>query len=218
MTDLTPSCRLVILISGRGSNMQAIVSMIEEQGLPAQVCAVISNQIDAEGVNWAKERGVATACISHRDFATRADFDQALLQEIDNYQPDYVLLAGFMRVLSPFFVEHYHGRLINIHPSLLPSFPGLRTHEQALEAGVQCHGSTVHFVTPVLDHGPIIAQSIVPVLASDTPDTLAERVLATEHVVYTEAVRWLIQGQVHLDAHDKVQVNGLEQRSFYFHA
>lgn len=192
--------------------------MIEEQALPAQVCAVISNQPDAEGVHWAQQQGITTACVSHRDYATRAQFDQALLQQIDNYQPDYVLLAGFMRVLSPFFVEHFRGRLINIHPSLLPSFPGLHTHEQALQAGVQCHGSTVHFVTPVLDSGPIIAQSVIPVLASDTAQSLAQRVLATEHTVYAQAVRWLIEGKVRLDVNDRVQAHGLEQRSFYFHA
>lgn len=218
MTESTSSCRLVILISGRGSNMRAIVEMIEEQDLSAQVCAVISNQSQAEGLHWAKQHGLPARCVAHRDYATRVEFDQALRQEIDRYQPDYVLLAGFMRVLSPFFVEHYAGRLINIHPSLLPCFPGLHTHEQALQAGVQFHGSTVHFVTPVLDHGPIIAQSTVPVLAQDDADSLAKRVLATEHIIYTEAVRWLIQGQVTLDEQNQVQVAGVTQRGFYFHA
>ncbi|MFD4121143.1 phosphoribosylglycinamide formyltransferase [Alcaligenes faecalis] len=218
MTDSTLPCRLVVLISGRGSNLQAIGELIKTAGLNGRIEAVISNKGDAPGLEWAQRQGLPTETVSHREFATREAFDQALARVIDRYQPDYVLLAGFMRILSTGFVQHYAGKLINIHPSLLPSFPGLNTHQQALDAGVQFHGCSVHFVTPVLDDGPIIAQSIVPVLHDDDAKTLAERVLATEHHVYTEAVRWLIEGRVRLQADGRVEVAGLAHRGFYFPA
>ncbi|ALO39772.1 phosphoribosylglycinamide formyltransferase [Alcaligenes faecalis] len=218
MTDSTLPCRLVVLISGRGSNLQAIGELIKTAGLNGRIEAVISNKGDAPGLEWAQRQGLPTETVSHREFATREAFDQALARVIDRYQPDYVLLAGFMRILSTGFVQHYAGKLINIHPSLLPSFPGLNTHQQALDAGVQFHGCSVHFVTPVLDDGPIIAQSIVPVLHDDDAQTLAERVLATEHHVYTEAVRWLIEGRVRLQADGRVEVAGLAHRGFYFPA
>jgi phosphoribosylglycinamide formyltransferase-1 len=208
------NCRLVVLISGRGSNMQTIVNTVRTQGLPAEVCAVIANKANASGLEWARAHGIQAKLVAHRDYATRTEFDQALAQAIDAYRPDYVLLAGFMRVLTPEFVEHFNGRLLNIHPSLLPAFPGLHTHQQALATGVQWHGCTVHFVTPVLDHGPIVAQGAVPVLADDTPDTLAERVLGVEHHLYAQVVRWLAEGRVSLDAMQRVHVRGVASRSF----
>ena len=205
---------MVVLISGRGSNMQAIVNSVNSLALPAQICAVISNKASATGLAWAREQGVATVAVEHRDYASREAFDTALACAIDEYEPHYVLLAGFMRVLTPAFVERFNGRLINIHPSLLPAFPGLHTHQQALATGVQWHGCTVHFVTPVLDHGPIVAQGLVPVLAGDTPDDLAERVLQVEHRLYADVVRWLAEGRVSLDAMRRVHVRGVASRSF----
>lgn len=216
MADLTKgNCRFVILISGRGSNMQTIVDTIERERLPAQVCAVLSNRADAAGLTWARERGIDAAAVPHRDYATREAFDQALAAAIDEHDPDYVLLAGFMRVLTPGFVERYEGRLLNIHPSLLPSFPGLHTHQQALTLGIQWHGCTVHFVTAQLDHGPIVAQGIVPVMAGDDPDALATRLLAVEHKMYAQVVRWLAEGRVSLDEKQQVvKVAGAATRAF----
>lgn len=205
--------RLVILISGRGSNMQAIVDTVRAQSLPLEVCAVIANKADSAGLAWAREQGLDARLVAHRDYASRAEFDQALAQLIDGYRPDYILMAGFMRVLTTEFVERYSGRLLNIHPSLLPAFPGLHTHQQALAMGVQWHGCTVHFVTPVLDHGPIVAQGAMPVLAGDTPDTLAARLLELEHEVYALVVRWLAEGRVELDAAgQRATVRGVSHR------
>ncbi|AZW19197.1 phosphoribosylglycinamide formyltransferase [Bordetella hinzii] len=207
-------CRFVILISGRGSNMQSLVQSCEDQGWPAQVAAVIASRPDAAGLQWAAGRGIPTAALFHKDFASREAFDAALAEVIDRFEPDYVLLAGFMRVLTPGFVNHYAGRLVNIHPSLLPAFPGLHTHAQALATGVRVHGCTVHFVTPVLDHGPIIAQGCVPVLAGDTPEALAGRVLEVEHVAYPAAARWLAERRVSLTADHRVEVEGDPARLF----
>ncbi|TFL11414.1 phosphoribosylglycinamide formyltransferase [Pusillimonas caeni] len=207
-------CRFVVLVSGRGSNMRAIVQTLRERELPAEVCAVVSSSPRAAALGWAREQGIATEVLPHQDYASRELFDAALAQAIEAYRPDYVLLAGFMRVLTTGFVERFNGRLVNIHPSLLPSFPGLHTHQQALAMGVQWHGCTVHFVTPVLDHGPIIAQGVVPVLAGDTPADLADRLLQVEHRVYGEVVGWLARGQVTLDAMQRVQVRGVANRSF----
>jgi phosphoribosylglycinamide formyltransferase-1 len=207
-------CRFVILISGQGSNMQALVQACQSKACPGEVVAVVSNRAQAGGVKWAQGQGIATEVIAHTDFASREAFDQALVKAIDRYSPDYVLLAGFMRILTPAFVEHYASRLVNIHPSLLPAFPGLHTHEQALAMGVQSHGCTVHFVTPVLDHGPIIAQGVVPVLANDTPDTLAARVLTVEHRVYPAVASWLAQSLVRLMPDQRVQVEGVPKRLF----
>jgi phosphoribosylglycinamide formyltransferase-1 len=212
-TSSIKPCRLVVLISGRGSNMQTIVNTVRQPGVNAQVCAVLANK-DASGLQWAAEQGIPVQAVPHRQYPSREAFDAALMQAIDVYEPDYVLLAGFMRVLTPGFVEHYNGRLINIHPSLLPAFPGLHTHQQALAMGVQWHGCTLHFVTPVLDHGPIIAQGVVPVLATDTPDDLAGRLLHVEHIMYEHVVQWLAQGRVSLDAMQRVQVRGLANRAF----
>ncbi len=190
---------IVILISGRGSNMEAIVRAAQSEQWPARIAAVISNRADASGLEFAAQRGIPTAVIPSRDYATRAQFDSALREKIDTFAPDLVVLAGFMRILTAPFVEHYHGRMLNIHPSLLPSFPGLATHRQALVAGVKLHGATVHFVTPDLDHGPIVAQVAVPVQEEDSEEALAERVLEQEHVIYPRAVRWFIDGRLRLD-------------------
>jgi phosphoribosylglycinamide formyltransferase-1 len=183
---------LVILISGRGSNMQAII----DAGLP--VAAVISNRADAPGLEIAAARGIATAVVEHRRFASRAAFESALAGRVDEFRPRLVALAGFMRVLAPQFVQRFQGRLLNIHPSLLPAFPGLGTHERALAAGVKVHGCTVHFVTAELDHGPIVVQAAVPVLADDDAAALAARVLEQEHVVYPRAARWFLDGRLQL--------------------
>ena len=187
--------KIVILISGRGSNMQAIL----EARLPLTVAAVISNDATAAGLATAQGHGVATQVGDHRAFAERAAFDTALAAAIDAHAPDLVVLAGFMRILTPAFVGHYRDRIINIHPSLLPSFTGLHTHRRALAAGVKVHGCSVHFVTPELDHGPIVAQAVVPVLAVDSEEALAARVLAREHVLYPLAVRWFVEGQLQVD-------------------
>lgn len=206
--------RFVILISGQGSNMQKIVDSCLEDRCAADVLAVISNRPLSSGLKWARDREIATHVVSHTDFSNRNEFDAALSATIDQYSPDYVLLAGFMRVLTPEFVQHYAGRLVNIHPSLLPAFPGLHTHAQAIAKGVQAHGCTVHFVTPVLDHGPIIAQGVVPVMSDDTPESLAERVLSVEHVVYPQVAIWLAQGLVHLMPDQRVNVDAVHSRIF----
>ena len=187
--------RIVILISGRGSNMEAILRAASAENWPAQIAAVISNKAKAAGLATASAAGIAARVVEHVAYSDRAQFDQALMTVIDEYSPDLVILAGFLRILTPEFVEHYHGRMLNIHPSLLPSFPGLDTHRRALEAGVKVHGATVHFVTPELDHGPIIEQATVPVLDTDTEDILAARVLEQEHVIYPRAVRDFIEGR-----------------------
>ena len=179
--------------------MEAIVRACSREGWPAQVAAVIANRPDAAGLAFAASHGIATAVVDHRQFPDRDSFDAALAREIDSFAPDLVVLAGFMRVLTAGFVDHYAGRMLNVHPSLLPSFPGLKTHQQALDAGVRLHGASVHFVTSQLDHGPIVVQSAVPVLAGDTPAMLAERVLATEHIIYPRAVRWFVEGRLALD-------------------
>jgi phosphoribosylglycinamide formyltransferase-1 len=192
---------VVVLISGRGSNLQALL----DAGIP--VSAVISNRADAGGLAIAARHGVATAVVEHRRFPTREAFDAALADEIDRHAPRLVALAGFMRVLTPGFVARYAGRLVNIHPSLLPEFPGLDTHARALAAGAKRHGCTVHFVTAELDHGPIIAQASVPVQPRDTAETLAARVLAEEHVIYPRALRWFLDGLLVVED-GKVRVKG----------
>jgi len=195
--------KLVILISGRGSNMQAILAMRPR----VPVAAVISNEPAAAGLALAQREGIATQVVNHRGFADRSAFDRALAEAIDGYSPDLVVLAGFMRVLTEAFVERYHGRLLNIHPSLLPAFPGLHTHRQALAAGCRVHGCTVHFVSAQLDHGPIVIQAAVPVLPADTEDTLAARVLEQEHRIYPQAVRWFCAGQLSLSAEGRVRID-----------
>ena len=186
--------RIVILISGRGSNMEAMLAA----RLPVEIAVVISNRPDAAGLATAAQAGIATAVVDHRQFAGRDAFDTALAQVIDGFAPDLVVLAGFMRILTPAFVARYAGRLLNIHPSLLPSFPGLHTHERALDAGVKIHGATVHFVTADLDHGPVVIQAAVPVLDGDDATSLAARVLREEHRIYPQAVRWFAEGRLTL--------------------
>jgi phosphoribosylglycinamide formyltransferase-1 len=191
--------KIVILISGRGTNMETVVRACARDGWQALVAAVISNRPDAAGLAFAAANGIPATVVDHRDFATRDAFDQALARSIDGFEPDLVMLAGFMRVLTDAFVERYTGRMINIHPSLLPCFPGLKTHQQALDAGVRVHGASVHFVTPTLDHGPIVAQAAVPVMAGDDAAALASRVLAVEHIIYPRAVRWFVEGRLAID-------------------
>lgn len=194
---------LVILISGRGSNMQALV----EASLPGRIAAVISNKPEAEGLEIARMHGIETRVVDQRAYADRITFDAALAEEIDSCQPDLVTLAGFMRILGDAFVNRYQGRLMNVHPSLLPAFPGLDTHTRALQAGVKIHGCTVHFVTPQVDHGPIIIQAAIQVLPDDTAETLAARVLQQEHRIYPEAVRWFMEDRLKL-VNNRVEVSG----------
>lgn len=196
--------RIVILISGRGSNMQALL----EAQLPLKVAAVISNKADAAGLDIARAHGVETVVVDHRAHDGREAFDAALAAEIDRFSPDWVVLAGFMRILTPGFVDHYAGRLLNIHPSLLPAFTGLHTHARALAEGVKVHGCTVHFVTNELDKGPIIAQAVVPVLPSDDEAALSARVLAQEHHLYPQALRWLAEGKLELSPDGIVRFKG----------
>ena len=193
---MPPMKNIVILISGRGSNMEAVVRAAQAEGWPARIAAVISNKAGAKGLEFAHAHGIATAVVANKDFASRPEFDAALQLEIDQFAPDLVVLAGFMRILTPAFVAHYDGRLLNIHPSLLPLFPGLHTHEQALAAGEKVHGATVHFVTAELDHGPVVAKATVDVLPGDTPDTLAARVLVQEHQLYPRAIRLFIEDRL----------------------
>jgi len=194
----------VILISGRGSNMRALVEA--EPGLDFR--AVISNRPAAGGLQWAASRGIETRVVDHKAHPSREAFDAAIAQAVDAFAPDYIFLAGFMRILTEGFIHRYPRSILNIHPSLLPSFPGLDTHRRAMEAGVKLHGATVHFVTPALDHGPILAQAAVPVLEGDTEDALAARVLAQEHRIYPQAARWLAEGRVEFRSADVVQVRG----------
>lgn len=183
---------IVILISGRGSNMQAIL----EAGLPVKIAAVLSSNPHAHGLEIARQHGIPAHALNHRDHETREEFDTALAARIAYFNPDLVVLAGFMRILTPNFVNAYNGRLINIHPSLLPAFSGLNTHARALSEGVKIHGCTVHFVTPHLDKGPIIVQAAVPVLPGDTEETLGARVLEQEHKIYPQAIRWFAEDRL----------------------
>lgn len=191
--------RLVVLISGRGSNLQALLDQTMNGALAAEVAAVISNQHGVYGLERARQAGVPALELDHRRFADRPGFEAVLIELIDRYSPDLVILAGFMRVLTAGFTEHYRGRLLNIHPSLLPKFRGLHTHERAIAAGETEHGATIHFVTAELDGGPLIVQARVPVLPDDDPDHLAARVLEQEHRLYPQAIRWLAEGRLKLD-------------------
>src|SRR3990167_6379284 len=189
---------IVILISGRGSNMEAIVNACAAEHWPARVAAVISNRPEAGGLAFAAARGIATAVVDHKQYDSREAFDAELARVVDGFSPDVVVLAGFMRILTPEFVRRFEGRMLNVHPSLLPAFPGLHTHARAIEAGCKLAGATVHFVTAELDHGPIVAQAAVPVLPDDTPDLLSARVLKQEHQIYPQAVRWMVEGSLKL--------------------
>jgi phosphoribosylglycinamide formyltransferase-1 len=197
---------IVILISGRGSNMEAIVRAMESEGWPARIAAVISNKPEAKGLEYAQARGIPTAVVANKEYATRAEFDAALQETIDRFAPDLVVLAGFMRILTAPFVEHYEGRMLNIHPSLLPLFPGLGTHQQAIDAGEKEHGATVHFVTAELDHGPIVAQARIPVLPDDTEHTLSARLLVEEHKLYPYAVRLFVEDRLSIEENGDVRI------------
>ncbi|MBV8603478.1 MAG: phosphoribosylglycinamide formyltransferase [Pelomonas sp.] len=206
--------RIVILISGRGSNMEAIVKACAAEGWPARVAAVLSNKPGAAGLEFAAAHGIATGVVDHKAFAGREDFDAALMQAIDAHAPDLVVLAGFMRILTPGFTAHYAGRMLNVHPSLLPAFTGLRTHARALEAGCKFHGATVHFVTHELDHGAIVAQAVVPVRAGDNEATLGARVLKLEHRMYPAAVRWFVEDALRVEENGVVVQTAGESQSF----
>jgi phosphoribosylglycinamide formyltransferase-1 len=206
-SDITQKS-IVILISGRGSNMCAL---LEADIAGCTIAAVISNKADAEGVKIARQLGIATHVVAHRDYTDRESFDTALAATIDIYQPDLLVLAGFKRILTSAFVARYQDRIINIHPSLLPAYTGLDTHARALKDGVRIHGCTVHFVTPELDHGPIIIQAAVTVLLDDTPETLEARVLREEHRIYKQAVQWICSGYLKLGSDGKVVLNRLKQ-------
>jgi phosphoribosylglycinamide formyltransferase-1 len=196
--------KIVVLISGNGSNLQALIDTIEAGRITATIRAVISNNPDAHGLTRAQQAGIPTEVVDHRGFPDRDSYDHALRTCIDRYQPELVVLAGFMRILTDDFVNHYHGRMINIHPSLLPKYQGLNTHQRALDAGDTVHGVSVHFVTPELDGGPVILQAEVPVHADDTADTLAKRVLEREHVIYPLVVRWFADGRLRLEENEVV--------------
>ncbi|MDB5643571.1 MAG: phosphoribosylglycinamide formyltransferase [Hyphomicrobiales bacterium] len=194
-----PRKRVAALISGRGSNMLSLMAAARQPDYPAEIALVLSNKVDAPGLATAREAGIATAALSHKDHPTREDFERAMQAILDEHKIDLICLAGFMRLLTPWFVEQWQGRMLNIHPALLPSFRGLHTHERALEDGVKIHGATVHFVVPEMDAGPIVAQAAVPVVDGDTPATLGARVLAQEHVIYPLALKLVASGATRID-------------------
>jgi len=191
--------RYVILISGSGSNLQAFIDCVQRGALSGQIAAVVSNRADAGGLQRASAANIASEVLDHRAFPSREEFDAQLTQVIDRYQPDLVILAGFMRILTPAFVNHYQGRLMNVHPSLLPNYPGLNTHQRAIEAGDSHGGATVHFVTEQLDGGPPIIQASVAIVREDSPATLAARTLQCEHIIYPMAAQWFAEGRLQLD-------------------
>ncbi|MDH0288284.1 phosphoribosylglycinamide formyltransferase [Pseudomonas sp. GD04087] len=198
---MSKSCNVVVLISGSGSNLQALIDSLAGADTPVVIRAVLSNRADAYGLERARQAGIETRFLDHKSYADRESFDAALIQAIDGFDADLVLLAGFMRILSADFVRHYQGRLLNIHPSLLPKYKGLHTHQRALEAGDAEHGCSVHFVTEELDGGPLVVQAAIPVESDDTPETLAQRVHVQEHVIYPLAMRWFAEGRVRLSEH-----------------
>jgi phosphoribosylglycinamide formyltransferase-1 len=203
--------RIVVLISGRGSNMRAIARACADECWPAEVAAVISNRIDADGLVAARECGIATELVDHKAYPDRDRFDRALAHAIDRHCADVVAMAGFMRIVGAEFTRHYAGRMLNIHPSLLPAFAGLNSHRRAIESGCTLAGATVHFVSAALDHGPIVIQAAVPVAPDDTEDTLAARVLEREHVIYPRALRWLIEGRLRIEGQRVRQLDGHAQ-------
>ena len=207
-SEFRPGFRIVVLISGRGTNLGAIIDAVAAGTLPVELAAVVSNEPGAPGIELARRAGHEATIVHHRDFRDRERFDAALAEAIDRHDPDLVVLAGFMRILTAGFVRRYQGRLVNLHPSLLPELPGLDTHARAIAAGVEVHGATVHFVTEELDGGPIIAQARVPVLAGDDPDSLAARVLEQEHVILPRTISWFAERRVSLDG-DRVLVDGI---------
>ncbi len=197
---------LVVLISGGGSNLQAIIDAVNNKQLDAEITAVISNQVTAKGLNRASKENITTHVINHKAYPTREGFDQAMMRVIDELNPDMVVLAGFMRILSPSFIEHYQHRLINIHPSLLPKYKGLNTHQQAIENKDKIHGASVHYVGHELDSGPVVIQAVIPVQDSDTAQTLAERVLLEEHKIYPLAIKMHLEKRIHFD-NDQIQLD-----------
>lgn len=199
--------RIVVLISGSGSNMAAIADAVKQGDIDAEISAVICNRPEAPGLQKAKDRDIETQVIDHKEFASREDFDVALMRCIDDYQPDLVVLAGFMRILTADFVIRYHGRMLNIHPSLLPKYQGLNTHQRALDAGDEQHGVTVHFVTEELDGGPNVIQAVVPVYDGDDATSLQQRVHSQEHVIYPIAVKWFVNGRLTMKGND-AQLDG----------
>ena len=205
---MTARLGIVVLISGRGTNLQAIIDAIADGGLPVDLRAVISNEPGAAGIEKARQAGCKALVVHHRDFRSRAQFDAALAETIDRFDPELVVLAGFMRILTPGFVRRYRDRLVNIHPSLLPAFPGLDTHARAIAAGADVHGATVHFVSEALDGGPVIARTQVPVLAGDDAPTLAARVLEREHVLLPHVLRWFAERRVEVDG-ERVLIDGV---------
>jgi phosphoribosylglycinamide formyltransferase-1 len=205
-----PRGGVVVLVSGRGSNLQAIINAITHGELAAEIRAVISSEPDAPALARARTAGIPTHVVNRRDFPMRDQFDHALMQRIEAYQPQLVVLAGFMRILGKAFIDHFAGRLINIHPSLLPAFPGLNTHARALQSGASFHGASVHFVTHEVDGGPVIIQAAVPVLPDDAPDTLAERVLMEEHRIYPKAIGWFLAGRLSIE-NGKVLLDGQQR-------
>ena len=199
--------RLVVLISGSGSNLQAIMDAIDAGTLAAQIVAVISNRADAYGLQRAFNAGIPAEILDHKNFDSRDAFDLALQTRIDEFMPDLIILAGFMRILTPAFVQHYTGRMLNIHPSLLPLYKGIHTHQRVLDDGAKEHGVSVHFVTPELDGGPVVMQAKIPVLPSDTADSLAKRVQVQEHIIYPRVVKWFVEGRVKL-SNNRVELDG----------
>jgi len=193
---------IVVLISGRGSNLKSIIEAVQSNEIPEKISCVISNREAAGGLQYARDAGIPVEVVNDRDFPSRDAFDAELVSRIDQYHPKLVVLAGFMRILGEDFVRHYLGRMINIHPALLPEYPGLHTHERALRDGVDRHGATVHFVTPEVDSGPIIIQRAVQVMPDDTPEKLAARVLEQEHVIYPKAVRWFVEGRLSIHGNE----------------
>ena len=193
------TCDVVVLLSGTGSNLQALIDSNDIKDSPAKIRAVISNRADAYGLQRAKDAGIDTCVLDHKAFEGREAFDAALIEVIDTFKPHLVVLAGFMRILSADFVRHYQGRLLNIHPSLLPKYKGLHTHQRALDAGDGEHGCSVHFVTEELDGGPLVVQAVIPVESDDSPHSLAQRVHTQEHRIYPLAVRWFAEGRLSLD-------------------
>ena len=202
---------IVVLLSGQGTNMDAIVRACAAEGWNARIAAVVSNRADAAGLVLARGHGIATVVVDNAGFAERDAFDAALADAVQSFAPDLLVLAGFLRILGPAFVRRFEGRMLNVHPSLLPAFPGLHTHRRAIEAGCKLAGATVHFVTPALDHGPIIAQAVVPVLPGDTAATLAARVLAREHLLYPLAVGWCVKGLLRIETGVVTHLGGASQ-------
>jgi len=208
MNAATPPLPVVILISGRGSNLQAIIDAVAGGTLPIEIRAVISNRPEAGGLQRAAQAGIRTAIVDHSLYTERTAFDQALLQCIERFRPELVVLAGFMRILTPDFVNHYRGHMLNIHPSLLPEFPGLNTHQRALQSGCKQHGASIHFVTEAVDGGPVVLQAKVAVQQDDTETTLANRVLAQEHRLYPLAIRWFAEQRLQLDDNGNAVLDG----------